>query len=144
MSKITESMKAIFCQGLPERDIKNANKVNLLAFLWAFSLGISVWCASEGWLDNIAALVALFSINCFIGVAMIVNFRRFLIELDDLERKIQLDALALSVGITVIWFSSGSILSLAGVIDNIEPSSLIVTISLSYIVGIVVGRVKYR
>ena len=141
MSKILD---AILCKGLPARDIKNANRVNLLALLWAGTLAITSMSREYTWHSNMLFISIIFTVHTFIGLLMVFSFRKFLKELDDLERKIQLDALALSVGITIISFSSTSILSMAGIIEKLDQSSLIMLMAASYMVGIVVGRIKYR
>lgn len=141
MSKILD---AILCKGLPARDIKNANKVNLLALLWAITLLITSASIEYTWHSSMLFISTIFTVHTVIGVLMVFSFRKFLKELDDLERKIQLDALALSVGITIISFSSSSILSVAGIIEKLDQSALIVVMAATYMVGIVVGRIKYR
>lgn len=60
-----------------------------------------------------------------------------------MERKIQQDALVLSVGVTIIGFSSYSILEGAGVVSELSPSSLIVLMALAYMTGIIIGRIRY-
>ena len=141
MSKILD---AILCKGLPARDIKNANRVNLLAFAWMMTLLLSSISNEYQWFDSILAIIVAFVLHTGIGILMVFSFRKFLKELDDLERKIQLDALALSVGVTIISFSSFSILSKAGLIAELDQSALIVLMALTYMVGIIAGRIKYR
>ena len=141
MSKIID---AILCKGLPVRDIKNANRVNLLALLWAVTLLFSAFAKEYSWYHNTLAISITFIVHMAIGIVMVFSFRKFLKELDDLERKIQLDALALSVGVTIISFSGSSILSKAGVIEKLDQSSLIVVMSVGYMVGLIFGRIKYR
>jgi len=141
MSKILD---AILCKGLPARDIKNANRVNLLAILWAGTLAVTALSREYTWHSTMLFISIIFTVHTAIGVLMVFAFRKFLKELDDLERKIQLDALALSVGVTIISFSSSSILSVAGVIEKLDQSSLIMLMAITYMIGTVVGRIKYR
>ena len=75
---------------------------------------------------------------------MVFSYRRFLIELDEMERKIQLDALALSVGVTIISFSSYSILDKNGILPELNSAYLIALMALTYMVGIISGRLRYR
>ena len=141
MSKILD---AILCKGLPVRDIKNANRVNLLALLWAGTLAITSLSREYTWHSTMLFISIIFTLHTAIGVLMVFSFRKFLKELDDLERKIQLDALALSVGITIISFSSSSILSMVGIIEKLDQSSLIMLMAATYMIGTVAGRIKYR
>ncbi len=141
MSKILD---AILCKVLPVRDLKNANRVNLLAVIWVLTLYVASISPNYVWSNTVLVISIAFVIHTTVGIVMVFSFRKFLKELDDLERKIQLDALALSVGVTIISFSSFSILSKAGIITELDQSSLIVLMSISYMIGIVVGRIKYR
>ena len=134
---------AILCKDLPVRDLKNANKVNLLAFAWAGTLAISTICAEYTWYDAVLPITIAFVVHMGIGLAMVFSYRKFLIELDEMERKIQQDALVLSVGVTIIGFSSYSILEGAGVVSELSPSSLIVLMALAYMTGIIIGRIRY-
>ena len=136
-------INAILCKDLPARDIKNANRVNLIAAVRAVTLFISSACSEYSWYDAALPITIAFLVHSAIGVAMVISFRRFLTELDEMERKIQLDALALSVGITVIIFSSYSILDKAGIVAQLSPSYLIMIMGLTYMVGLIVGRIKY-
>ena len=70
--------------------------------------------------------------------------KRFVSKADELERKIQLEALALSVGVTIIFFSSYAILQKALEIADLSPAYLIVVMSLGYVMGLIVGRLRFR
>ena len=141
MSKLID---AIICKNLPARDIKNANIVNLWAVAWAGSLAIISFISDYEWYSATLPIIMAFVINSGIGVGMILAYIRFLKELDEMERKIQLDALALSVGVTLATFGGYSILEQAGMAPELKASSLIVLIALTYMAGIIVGRIRYR
>jgi len=141
MSKLTD---AIFCKNLPARDLKNANRVNLWAIAWAASLAIISFISKYEWYSGTwpTFLACVFSSG--IGVGMYLAYKRFLKELDELERKIQLDALASSVGVTLVVFGGYSILDKAGLTPELRASSLIALMALTYMAGIIVGRVRYQ
>lgn len=141
MSKIID---AIACKGLPARDIRNANLVNLWALAWAVTLALTSYLSDYGWYSSTIPTMIGFVIHTGIGLGMLFAYKRFLKNLDEMERKIQLDALAGSVGVTVICFSAYSILEKAGYLPDLKPSYLIVLISLTYMAGIIIGRVRYQ
>ncbi|MCK8046390.1 hypothetical protein MSG37_16005 [Shewanella sp. 1CM18E] len=136
-------LDAICAKGLPKRDLKNANRVNLLALLWAATLMLSTYL-TEGEQLNGVILTIVFSLHTLIGIAMLVSYRHFLIQLDEMERKVQLDALALSVGVTIICFSSYSILENGATVPPLNAAYLIALMALTYMVGIIKGRINYR
>lgn len=137
-------LSAICTKGLPKRDLKNANRVNFLALLWALTLMISTYLAQADMLDSAPTLIIAFVIHTVIGIAMLLSYKHFLTQLDELERKVQLDALALAVGIAIISFSSYSILAKAGTLPPLNSAYLIALIALTYMVGIIKGRLAYR
>ncbi len=141
MGKIID---AIACKGLPARDIKNANIANLWIFAWAASLGIISYISDYEWYSSIITITITLIIHIGIGAGMMLAYRRFLKELDELERKIQLDALAFSVGSTILVFSSYSILENAGIVPELSPSILIAVLALTYSAGLIFGRIRYR
>ena len=75
---------------------------------------------------------------------MVVAFMRFLQGLDELQRKIQLDALALSVGIGLVGSFSYSLMVTAKFIIDAEISDIILLTTLTYVVGVIAGQVRYR
>ncbi|MCG9738910.1 hypothetical protein L1D32_12130 [Shewanella insulae] len=135
---------AICSKGLPLRDIQNANRVNLLALLWALSLGGTSFLAHQGYLASIWVLASSFILHGVIGIWMLLAFKRFLRQLDEMERKIQLDALALAVGVSIIGFSLYSILDMADLLPDLKAAYLVVLLSLTYMLGIIFGRLSYR
>ncbi|WP_258405233.1 hypothetical protein [Shewanella mesophila] len=134
---------AICAKGLPARDLKNANKVNLLALLWVASLALSSYLLKQEPLSASWLVATLFVVHSTIGILMILAYKRFLTQLDEMERKIQLDALALAVGVTIVGFSSYSVLDLADMVPDLKASYVIVSIAVTYMVGIISGRVRY-
>ncbi|ABV38965.1 conserved hypothetical protein [Shewanella sediminis HAW-EB3] len=139
-------MKSIFnalcSKGLPARDLKNANRVNLLAVLWALSLLVGS-LLSQYYSLSVLVISLAFITHTVIGIAMVFAYKRYLTELDEMERKIQLDALALSVGVTIIGFSSYSILAKNGILPELNSAYLIALMALTYIAGIISGRLRY-
>lgn len=131
-------------KGLPARDIRNANIANLWIFAWAISLvGISFLAGYEWYASGLIVAVGLL-IHTGIGVCMILAFRKFLAEADELQRKIQLDALALSVGVTIVAFSISSLLAKSDVLPQMDTTGLLVAMSLGYGAGLTMGWRRYR
>ena len=135
---------AITCKSLPARDIKNANIVNLWALIWAGTLILSTYLLEYDWFSTPLPTLSALSIHAGTGLALILAYKRFLKHLDELERKIQLEALALAVGLAIVGFSSYSILEKAAMVPDLKPSYLIVLLALTYCIGITAGRIRYR
>ncbi len=137
-------LDAIACRGLPARDIKNANIVNLWALAWAVSLGLISFLSKYQWYSPGFPTILAFTVQTSIGIGMLLAYIRLLKNLDEMERKIQLDALAMSVGVTVVVFASYSIFEKSGIVPDLKSSYLIALIAFTYMAGIVFGRIRYR
>ena len=84
-------------------------------------------------------------LNVVIGFGMILAVKRYLKGLDEMQQKIQLDAMALSLGVGLVVGLGYSSMDQTNLIPfDAEISHLIILMSLTYIVGIFTGLRKYR
>ena len=99
-------------------------------FIWNFNSTISV--------------VAIF-MNTAIGIGMILANKRYLNGLDEMQRKLNLEAMAIALGVGVVGGLSYSMLDQSNVISyNAEISHLVILISITYLVGVVIGNIRYK
>ena len=76
---------------------------------------------------------------------MIAANKRYLDGLDELQRKIQMDAMAFALGVGLVAGLAYSTLDVTDVIaGDAEISFLVILISIAYIGGMLVGHRKYR
>jgi len=95
---------------------------------------------SNDWLSGLAILL-----NLAIGIGVILVNKRHLQGLDELQRKIQLEAMALSLGVGLIFGLSYSNLDVTNLIAaDAEISYLVILVALTYLLGIFLGHRKYR
>ena len=79
------------------------------------------------------------------GVGMIIANRRHLKGLDEMQQKIQLEAMALSLGVGLIGGLAYSNLDVTNLIAfDAEISHLVILMALTYMVGIASGVRRYR
>lgn len=97
---------------LPMRDIKNANTVNLWMLLWAATfVGADLMIEfTNDWYYFIEIMLLAIALHLGATIVMILKFKRLLKQLDEMEKKIQLDAIALAAGAALAGCSVGSIL----------------------------------
>jgi uncharacterized membrane protein YkvI len=94
--------------------------------------------------DKIPTIVGII-INLLVGFGMIVANKRHLKGLDEMHQKIQLEAMALSLGVGLVVGLSYSLLDTTNFIAaDAEISHLIILISLTYGVGVRWGLRKYQ
>jgi hypothetical protein len=84
-------------------------------------------------------------LNVGIGFGMILANKNSLRGLDELQQKIQLEAMALSLGVGLVVGLGYSIMDTSNLISfDAEISHLVILMGLTYGAGIFVGRRKYQ
>ena len=123
---------------------KNHRRILYWIVAWSVTMVLADKAELYEWHSSALISILAIVINAGIGIGMIVTFMRYLKELDELQRKIQLDSLALSMGIGLVGSFSYSLLVTAKFISDAEISDIILLMILTYVVGIIVGQIRYR
>ena len=131
-------------------DITAQTKKNTLRlFFWTGAWVLATAGAAFGprflWDFNTLPTMLGVLIHLGIGFGMIRMFRQYLLGLDELQRKIQLDAMALSLGVGLVVGVSYELLEDIKLI-TFEPeiSHLILLMCLTYCIGIILGNRRYQ
>ena len=132
------------CDSTPQ-----TKKNTLRLFFWTGAWVLATAGAAFGprflWDFNTLPTVLGVLVHIGIGFGMIRMFRQYLLGLDELQRKIQLDAMGLSLGVGIVVGSSYELLEDIKLI-TFEPeiSHLIILMCLTYCVGIILGNRRYQ
>ncbi|MDB4805271.1 hypothetical protein OAH16_01575 [bacterium] len=124
-------------------------KNTIRLFFWSVAWVLATAGASFGpkslWEFNTLPTILGVLVHIGIGFGMIRMFKQYLLGLDELQKKIQLDAMALSLGIGLVIGSSYELLEDIKLIP-FEPEipHLLILMSLTYVVGTVLGHRKYQ
>ena len=113
---------------------------------WALTLIIATAVTEYVADSQYFVAVMAFSIMLHVGVnvGLILKYKRLLSLLDELERKIQFDALALSAGVALGGCSVYSILENANIVASVEINVIIMLIAFTYSIALIVGRMRFR
>lgn len=84
------------------------------------------------------------TINAALGLTVIVTYLRFLKELDGMQQKIQLNALALAMGVGLVGSVTYSLLISAGFVAAPDIAVVIMLLGGDYSAGLVIGRARYQ
>ena len=99
--------------------------------LWGDSRPAATW----------AAVVA----NVVVGAGWIVAFTRFLRAIDELQRKIMLDALAVTLGAGWVAGFGYIVADAAGLVADVDVAVLLpVFIAVVFLVAFAAGKIRYR
>ena len=113
--------------------------------IWTISVAIVSFGSKFIWdYSTIATIIAIF-VSTIAGVGMIRSNIRYLMALDELQRKIQMDAMGIALGVALVGGISYSMLDTTNVISqDAEISFLIILIGLSYLGAVLIGNAWYK
>ena len=112
---------------------------------WVLTMALANFGPKFIWASNQAITVLAIAINLAIGLGMILANKRHLRGLDELHQKIQLEAMAMSLGVGLVVGLSYSNLDVTDVIAfDAEISHLVIVMGLTYGLGVMLGIRKYQ
>ena len=128
--------------------MKEQKKHTKILMVWTFAWLASLAFLSSGvnylWDSLLITKIGLL-INLAIGVGMIIANKNLFNHYDELQKKIQLEAMALTLGLAVVVGIVYEISFDFGVINS-EPEGeyIVVFISICYIVSTLLNSLRYR
>jgi hypothetical protein len=112
---------------------------------WVITMAIATFGPKFIWNFNSTISVLLIVINTIVGIGMILMNRKYINGLDEMHRKVNVDAMAIALGVAVVGGLSYSMLDISNVISSdAEIGFLVMLISITYMIGIVVGYSRYK
>jgi len=126
------------------RSIRDNLVLVVWIFIWMASLTVSDKAALYGWWSAPWLTTLSIVVNVALGIGMMVYFMRMLNNMDDLQRKIQLDALSMALGISLVGSAAYSLMVTWGIILDEEVSDIFMLMCISYSVSVMIGMVRYR
>jgi hypothetical protein len=124
-------------------EIRNALQLAGWMLAWAMSWAAVSNGIKHEWLPAGGPTFIAALISTGMGLGMILAYRRFLRDGDELQRKIQLDALALSLGVALVGTGTYRLAERAGVVADTDVSNIILLIAVVYSITVVVGNWRY-
>lgn len=126
------------------RNKRNTFRLGYWTSAWVATLAVAVFGPLLVWDGKVLTLASIL-LNIGVGVGMIVANKQHLDGLDELQRKIQLEAMALALGAGLVGGMAYSTMDVTNLIPgDAEISFLVMLISVTYMLGIYFGRRKYQ
>lgn len=127
------------------RNTKNTLTIFYWTAAWVLTTALVTFGTEFIWQSDKLYTSLAILLNVVIGFGMILAVKRYLKGLDEMQQKIQLDAMALSLGVGLVAGLGYSSMDQTNLIPfDAEISHMIILMSLTYIVGIIAGLRKYR
>ena len=127
------------------RNTKNTLIIFYWTAAWVLTTALVTFGTEFIWQSNKLYTSLAILVNVVIGFGMILAVKRYLKGLDEMQQKIQLDAMALSLCVGLVAGLGYSSMDQTNLIPfDAEISHMIILMSLTYIVGIIAGLRKYR
>lgn len=123
---------------------KNLYQLAAWTWSWVATLAIASFGPKFIWDDHTVLTALAVSVNFANGVLMIIANRNYFNNLDELERKIHLESLALTLGLTVVMGLSYSLLDATDLFGfDAEISYLVLFIGITYLFCVSINTRRY-
>ena len=126
------------------RTRRNTIRLGIWTLAWLVTLAIAVFGPSLVWEAAAPTAIAIIA-NLAAGAGMIIANKNHLKGLDEMQQKIQLEAMGLALGVGLVvglGYSTMDITNLIGF--DAEISHLVFVVCFAYLAGIAFGRRKFQ
>jgi hypothetical protein len=124
---------------------KNTVRLAVWTTGWVVSLALATFGPMFIWESGTLPSVLAIAVNLAIGVGMILANKHHLQGLDELQRNMQLEAMAVSLGVGLITGLAFSTMDIVNLIHfDAEISHMVILMSITYAISLTVSRRKYR
>lgn len=114
-------------------------------FGWVLTVALVVFGAEFLWDGNSWITAIALGVNILVGIGMILSNRRLLEGCDELERKIQLESMGLTLGLTLVVGIAYSMMDATNLIPwDAEIGYLVMFMGVCYMLSIWINNRRYR
>lgn len=124
---------------------KRLKKLAAWTWTWVATMAIATFGPKYIWDDHVFLSVFSLLVNFGTGVLMILANRDLLNQFDELERKIHLEAIALTLGLSVVVGLSFSLLDRQNLLPfDADISFLVMFMGITYLVSFLINTRRFR
>lgn len=124
---------------------KKYSKLNLMmwALAWIITTALVTFGSKFFWESDLLTAITIV-VSLAVGVGMVLGNRKFVNSGDELQRKIQLESMALTLGLTVVVGIAYSQLDQTNLITaDAEISYLVIFMGITYLICTLINSRKY-
>lgn len=130
---------------MKEQRKKRLKQLAFWAVSWTLTMALATFGPKFLWDYNTIATVIAVLVNLAIGIGMILVNRNVVNNGDELEKKIQLESMGLTLGLAIVVGLFYSLLDTTNLISgDAEISNLVLFIGLTYIISTFYNNKRYR
>ena len=127
------------------RVYKKTIRLALWTGAWLLTMALATFGPEFWWVSNKILTLAAIVINIAFGIGLIVANIQYLNALDEMMKKIQLQAMGLALGVGVVGGLSYQLLDTTNIIkSDAEISFLVMGIAISYLAAIFINQWRYK
>jgi hypothetical protein len=134
----------------PEIGYRSRTRTNVIRIFrwnaaWAAATALMVFGPKFLWNRNLVLTLLAVGLDVAVGVGMILANKRYLAELDELQRKVQLNAMGITLGVGLITSVPFMVMDSYHVIPfHADIAYLLILMSLTFAVSNLYGTRRYR
>ena len=130
---------------MKEQRKKRLKQLAFWTVIWTLTMALATFGPKFMWDNNTIATLIAVLVNLAIGIRMILANRNVVNNGDELEKKIQLESMGLTLGLAVVVGLFYSLLDQTNLISgDAEISNLVIFIGLTYIISTFYNNKRYR
>ncbi len=116
---------------------KSTFQLFLATGAWVGSTALMSFGPSTIWGFDVAVTFLAITVNLIVGSFMLYSFFKHLKNMDELQRRTHLEAMALTLGITMVLTVIYGALPQAKVLASTQPANVLFVIGISYILSVI-------
>ena len=127
-----------------QKQFKNTKKLAFWTLIWVLATALATFGPEFIWENSLFtyAGVGLFLIT---GAAMILANRKHILNLDELQQRLHLEAMAISLGVAVVLGLGLSILEQQDLLGfKMDFAFMTIVISLTYLAGLAINTRRFK
>ena len=134
----------------PENGYNSRTRANVLRlFYWNGAWGMATALMAFGpkflWNKDLVFTLLAVGLDVAVGVGMVLANKNYLAELDELQRKVQLNSMGITLGVGLIAGAPFSVMDSCHLIPfHADIASLLILMSLTFLVSNLFGTWRYR
>lgn len=128
-----------------EKNKKNTAKLSFWTTMWVISMALTNFGPKFLWDFEQTLTVAMVILNLALGLKMVLANIQHIKGLDEMQQRIQLNAMGITLGLSLIIGLTYSNLDVLNLISfNAEISHLVIFMGLTYLTATFIGTRKYQ